>query len=125
MINAEEMYSKLFSDERIIALVPEDNIFNGYPDTSENFPCIGYIDENQNDSELNDNKPSASDCFVEVHIFSKKLDGYTSAADIAKVIGEVMSEKLWYCSQNRGNLPDPDPNTEHRVLRFQKSIYNN
>ena len=49
MINAEEMYSKLFSDERIIALVPEDNIFNGYPDTSENFPCIGYIDENQND----------------------------------------------------------------------------
>jgi len=125
MINAEEMYSSLFSDERITALVPEDSIFSGYPDTSENFPCIGYIDDNQSDDEYNDNKPGASDCSVEVHIFSKKLDSYTSTADIALVISEVMTEKLWHCSQNRGGLSDPDPNTEHRVLRFQKSIYNN
>lgn len=125
MINAEELYTNLFSDERITALVPEDSIFNGYPADFENYPCIGFIDENQNDSEYNDNKAGASDCSVEIHIFSKKLEGYTSTADIAIKISEVMNEKLWHCSQNRGGLPDPDPNTDHRVLRFSKSIYNN
>jgi hypothetical protein len=35
-----------------------------------------------------------------------------------------MNEDLWNCSQN-GEVSDPDPDAEHRVMVFNKSIYNN
>lgn len=125
MINAEELYTGIFSDSRITNLVPDENIFNAYPGDVEDFPCIAYIDENQNDTEYRDNKPGASGCALEVHIFSKKLEGYVSTADIAVAIAEVMNEKLWHCSQNRGGLPDLSPDVDHRVMRFSKSILRN
>lgn len=123
MINAEELYANIFSDSRITSIVPEDNIFPGYPTEVEVYPCIAYIDENQSDDEYNDNSPGASSCSLQVHIYSKKLDGYISTSDIAVVIAEVMNEKLWNCSQNRGGLPDPQSDVDHRIMGFNKSIF--
>ena len=122
MINAKKLYKKIFSDERITAVIPEDNILNAYPNEVEIFPCIIYLDDNQSDGEYSDNKSGASGCSLMVHIFSKKISGYISTAEVAIKIAEVLNEKLWHCSQNR-EIGDPDPNTEHRVIVFNKSIF--
>lgn len=124
MINAKKLYSELLSDSRITELVPEENILNAYPDEVEIFPCIVFLDENQTDIEYNDNKVGGSLCSTMIHIFSKKLEGYLTTSEIGIKVAEVMNEDLWYCSQNR-ETPDPDPDTEHRVMVFSKSIYNN
>ena len=124
MINAKELYSTLLSNPEIIALVPEDNIFNSYPADVEIFPCIGFIDENQSDGEYADNKHRADDCSVEIHIFSKKLEDYVTTSEIGVIIAKIMNNDLWHCSVNR-EFGDPRPNVEHRVMRFNKSIYNN
>ena len=122
MINAKKLYKNIFSDERITSVIPEENILNAYPDEVEIFPCIIYLDENQSDGEYSDNKSGASGCSLTVHIFSKKITGYVSTADVAVVIANVLNEKLWNCSQNR-EFGDPDPDTEHRVMMFNKSIF--
>lgn len=124
MINAKKLYNQILSDERITALIPGENIFSAYPAEVKNYPCIIFMDDNQSDGEYNDNKPGASYCAPTIHIFSKKLDGYVSTADVAVIIADVFNEELWNCSQNR-EVVDPDPEVEHRVMVFEKSIYNN
>lgn len=124
MINAKKIYSQLLSNSLITALVPGENILNAYPNEIENYPCIIFLDENQNDTEYADNKPSADRCSVMIHIFSKKLDGYVTTSEIGVIIAEVMNNDLWHCSQN-GEISDPDPDAEHRVMRFEKSIFIN
>lgn len=123
MINAKKLYKKIFSDERITSVIPKDNILNAYPAEVEIFPCIIYLDDNQSDGEYSDNKSGASGCSLTVHIFSKKITGYVSTAEVAVVIANVLNEKLWNCSHNR-EVGDPDPDTEHRVMMFNKSIFN-
>lgn len=123
MINTKILYNALLNDERITNLVSSDNILNSYPNEIEIFPCIIFLDDNQSDGEYFDNKPGASDCSVTIHIFSKKLDGYISTSSIAEKIAEVMNDDLWHCSQN-GETSDPDPDSEHRVMMFTKSIFN-
>ena len=123
MINAKKIYNNLLNDSRITALISADNILNAYPDENEVFPCIIFLDENQSDSEYYDNKPGASSCYFQVHIFSKKLDGFVSTSEVAIAIAEVANEDLWNCSQN-GEVSDPDPDVEHRVMTFNKSIFN-
>lgn len=123
MINAKVIYNKLLNDERITLLVDEDNILSAWPgEEIENFPCIIFLDDNQADTEYNENRPSASSCSVQIHIFSKKLDGYSTTSDIAEKVVDVFHEDLWNCSQNR-ETSDPDPNCEHRVMIFNKSIF--
>lgn len=124
MINAKKLYLELLSDSRITDLVSEENILSSYPNEVEIFPCIIFLDENQNDTEYNDNKCGAEDCSVMIHIFSKKLEEYPTISEIGIKIAEVMNEYLWNCSQN-GEVSDPDPDVEHRVMVFNKSIYNN
>lgn len=124
MINAKEIYCTLLSNEKIIALVSEDNIFNSYPGEVEIFPCIAFVDENQSDGEYADNKHMADNCSVEIHVFSKKLENYVTTSEIGGIIAEVMNDDLWHCSMNR-EIGDPQPDVEHRVMRFSKSIYNN
>jgi hypothetical protein len=124
MINTKEIYNKLLNDERITELVDEDNILSAWPDEFETFPCIIFMDENQSDDEYYENMPGASRCSVQIHIFTKKLDGYASTSEIGAAVAEVFNEDLWHCSQN-GEVADPDPDAEHRVMMFNKSIYNN
>lgn len=123
MINAKKIYNTLLNDSRILEFVSEDNILNSYPNEVENFPCIIFSENSQDDSEYNDNMPGASVCSVEIHIFVKKLDGNATSSDIAEVVAEVMNEDFWNGSGNR-EVSDPDPDVEHRVIQFNKSIFN-
>lgn len=124
MINTKALYNKLLNNERITSLVDDDNILSSWPaEEVEDFPCLIFLDDNQSDTEYNDNRPGAENCSVQLHIFSKKLDGYTTTSEIAIVIAEVMHDDLWHCSQNT-EVSDPDPNCEHRVMVFSKSIFN-
>ena len=122
MINTKEIYTNLLSDARITTVVSEDNILNAYPASVENFPCIVFIDENQSDGEYADNKHTADNCSVMIHIFSKKLDEYVTTSEIGVIIANIMNEDLWHCSLNR-EVTDPKPSVEHRVMSFSKSIY--
>ena len=123
MVNAKKIYNKLFDDARITEVISSENIFNAYPDEIVNFPCVIFLDEGQSDTEYSENMPRASSCLVEVHIFTKKIEGYISSANVAIIIAQIMNENLWNCSMN-GEVADPDPNCEHRVMRFNKSIFN-
>lgn len=123
MINAKVIYNTLLNDSRITELVAEDNIFSAWPSEFETFPCIVFLDDYQSDVEYFDNKSGASRCSVTVHIFSKKLEGYATTSEIAIAVAKVMNEDLWNCSQS-GEVSDPDPNAEHRVMVFNKSIFN-
>ena len=123
MINAKKIYNTLLNDGRILEFVSEDNILNSYPNEVEDFPCIIFSEDSQDDSEYNDNMPGASACSVEIHIFVKKLDGNATSSDIAEAVAEVMNEDFWNGSGNR-EVSDPDPDVEHRVIRFNKSIFN-
>ena len=123
MINAKKIYNSLLNNESITSLIPEDNILNAYPDDLEIYPCIIFLDDNQNDTEYYENKPGANFCSVQIHIFSKKLENYVSTADVAIAIAEVFNNDLWNCIQN-GEVSDPSTNVEHRVMRFNKSIFN-
>lgn len=123
MINTKVIYNTLLNDTRITELVDEDNILSSWPNEVETFPCIIFMDENQSDDEYYENMPGASRCSVQIHIFSKKLDGYVTTSEIGVIIAKVMNEDLWNCSQN-GEVSDPDPNCEHRVMVFNRSIFN-
>lgn len=124
MINVKAIYAELLTNEKITALVPADNIMSAYPAEVEVYPCIIFLDENQNDTEYRENKPGASSCSVMIHIFSKKLDGYATTTEIAELIAEVMNNNLWNCSRN-GETADPNPDVEHRVMAFNTSIFYN
>lgn len=123
MINAKAIYNSLLNNETITALIPEENILNAYPNEVEIFPCIIFLDDDQSDTEYYENKPGASACSVQIHIFTKKLDGYVTSSEVAIAIADVMNNDLWNCSHN-GEVSDPDPDCEHRVMRFNKSIFN-
>lgn len=124
MINAKELYNSLLTDSRITELVNEDNILSSWPNEEiETFPCIIFLDDNQSDDEYYENMPGASRCSVQIHIFSKKLENYVTTSEIGVIIAEVMNEDLWNCSQNREVL-NSDPDCEHRVMIFNKSIFN-
>lgn len=123
MINTKVIYNTLLNDTRITELVDEDNILSSWPNEVETFPCIIFMDENQSDDEYYENMPGASRCSVQIHIFSKKLDSYATTSEIAIKVAEVMHEDLWNCSRN-GEVSDPDPDCDHRVMVFNKSIFN-
>ena len=123
MINTKKLYSQLLSNALITAVVPGENILNAYPNEVEIFPCIIFLDDDQSDGEYADDKHTADRCSVVIHIFSKKLDGYVTTSEIGVIIANVMNDDFWNCSQN-GETTDPDSDVEHRVMRFEKSIYN-
>lgn len=123
MINTKVIYNTLLNDTRITELVDEDNILSSWPNEVETFPCIIFLDENQSDDEYYENMPGASRCSIQVHIFTKKIGNYMTTSEIGIIIAKVMNEDLWNCSQN-GEVSDPDPDCEHRVMVFNKSIFN-
>lgn len=123
MINSKKIYNTLLSDSRLTSIIPSDNIFNSQPNEIEVFPCVIFVDENQSDAEYADNFSTASRCEVSIHIFTKKLDSYVTSSEISVILAQIFNEKLWHCSLN-GEIGDPDASVEHRVMKFEKSIYN-
>lgn len=122
MINTKALYYSLLNDERITALVGADNILDAYPNTVETFPCVIYLDDNQNDIEFADNQPLANDVSVQIHIFTKALADYYTTFEIGSVVATIMAENFFACTQN-GEAPDVDDDVRHRVMTFRKVIF--
>lgn len=121
MINAKSLYYSLLSDSRITDLVGEDNVFDAYPETVETFPCVIFLDANQSDTEFADNLPIADSLELQVHIFTKALDGYATTSEIGLVVATVMRENFFVATQN-SELSDVEDNVRHRVMTFRKVL---
>lgn len=117
----EIVYGILSGDEAIAGYVGE-NILDAYPNMVENFPCIIFLDANQSDVEFADNKPLADAAEVEIHIFSKALDGFPTATEIGEAVYVAMNENYFVLTGGRG-LSDPDPDVRHRIMNFRNIIF--
>ena len=121
MINLKSLVYNILNDSRITSLISEDNILDAYPNKIETFPCIIFLDSNQNDIEFADNKPLGDDCSVTIHIFTKALGGYSTTSEIGIVVSEVFKDNFFSCDGNT-EVNDPDPNVRHRIMNFRKEI---
>lgn len=119
MINAKKLYYRLLNDERLTSIV--EDIMDAYPDTVETFPCVIYLEENQNDIEFADNLPIADNLSMQVHIFTKALDGYATTSEIGLVVAEIMKENYFVCKGNT-EVADVVDNVRHRVMTFGKFV---
>lgn len=117
----EIVYGILSGDEAIAGYVGE-NILDAYPNMVENFPCIIFLDANQSDVEFADNKPLADAAEVEIHIFTKALDGFPTATEIGEAVYVAMNENYFVLTGGRG-LSDPDPDVRHRIMNFRNIIF--
>lgn len=117
----EIVYGILAGNETIAGYVGE-NILDAYPNEVENFPCIIFLDANQSDTEFADNKPLADAAEVEIHIFTKALDGFPTAAEIGEAVYGAMNENYFVLSGGR-RLSDPDPDVRHRIMNFRNIIF--
>lgn len=124
MVNTKEIYNRLLGDSSLLDLIGGDKVFSAWPNLvdDENFPCVIFLDENQSDGEYADNRPIVARCSVAVHIFTKKVEEFATSSEIGMVIARIMGGDDWSCTQN-GEVPDPLPDAEHRVMKFSKSIY--
>lgn len=116
MVNVKSKAYDIFSDERITSLV--EDVFEGYPETVEVFPCVCFLDSGQEDLEYADNHNLSTVYRVEVHIFTKALDGYLTTFDIGSVIETVMKENDFIPTMNV-ETPDADDSVRHRVMEFK------
>lgn len=116
MTNVKEKINSLLSDA-----LNDIQIFAGYPNTIEKFPCVCFMEDGQSEVEFADNTAHYNDCEIELHIFTKKLSGYKTSYEIAFIIDSVMSGDNWVCLNNR-ETPEPDNEVEHRILSYRKDF---
>ena len=120
MINAKETIYNILSDERLTSQVTD--IFDAYPTTIENFPCIIFIDSGQTDIEFADNQPLGVEVEITIHIFTKTLDGYLTTSQIGIIVDEIMKENYFICNSNM-EVPDVDDNVRHRIMVFRNNFF--
>lgn len=122
MKNLNEIVYGILSGNETIAGYVGENILDAYPNMVENFPCIIFLDANQSDVEFADNKPLADAAEVEIHIFTKALDGFPTATEIGEAVYGAMNENYFVLTGGRG-LSDPDDEVRHRIMNFRNIIF--
>lgn len=121
MVNLKKIVNTLLNEQSIIGAVGSDNIFCGYPDTIQTFPCICFVEDNQSDTEFADNLPIANNCSITIHIYTKKLSGYMTSSEIGVIVGNILKLDYWTCTANNES-PDVDNEVEHRILNYKKEF---
>lgn len=116
MVNVKSKAYEILSDERITDIV--NDVFEGRPNTVENFPCVAFVDGGQEDLEYADNHSFSTEYRIEVHIFTKALEGYPTTSDVGSVIDDVMKENDFTCAMNI-EAPDADDSVRHRVMEYR------
>lgn len=120
MINAKVIYNTILHDTRLTSIV--EKVLDAYPNSITKFPCVIFLDDNQNDTEFADNEPLADNLSVQVHIFTKALSGYKTTTEIGLVVNTLMKENYFACTSNR-EVPDSVDNVRHRVMYFTRGFY--
>lgn len=121
MINLKKEIYLILNCEAVKNAVGEENIFAGYPEEIQTFPCICYTDDGQNDVEFADNLPNGSSGNITIHIYTKKLNGYMTSFEIGAIVFEEMRKNFWTCTNNFES-PDVDNNVEHRIMNYRKDF---
>lgn len=122
MINTKIIYNTLLEEEAITSLVDSDYIFDAYPSTIEDFPCVCFVETKQTDIEYSDNTHNFEKCNVEIHIFTKALEDYPSTSEIGIAIANVFNREFW-AMQDSKEVADPVEDVRHRIMSFSKDIY--
>jgi len=120
MVNLKKIVYDILNNETIVEMGL--TVLDAYPNEVETFPTVVFMEVNQNDIEFADNKPLANNCEIEVHIFTKAVDGYMTTNEIASVINNAMQENFFIVSSNR-EVPDSVDDVRHRVMNFRKVIF--
>lgn len=120
MYNAKLLYNEILNDSRITDIV--EDIFDAYPDTIETFPCIVFQEAGQRDIEYSDNSSKFVRISVQVHIFTKALDGYLTTTEIGQVVDTVMKENF-FTEENNIELSEVVDNIRHRVITYNAEIF--
>lgn len=116
MVDVKRTAYETLNDERLTDIV--EDVFDAYPSTVEVFPCVVFLDVGQTDTEYADNKNLATSYEVEVHIFTKALDGYPTTFEIGNVVETLMKENDFYLTLNT-EVPDTEDEVRHRVMGFR------
>lgn len=121
MINAKKIYNEILSDPILVEMVGEDSIMDSYPDEVVKFPCVIFTDSLQADIEFGDNQPHGTECYVDVHIFTKALEGFPTTTEIGLVVNNIFHANDFYCTSNfeleEGN------GIKHRVMKFKNEFF--
>lgn len=119
MTNVKRIVNSLLDDSRLT----QNNIeyICGFPNSIEKFPLVCWFEDGQNELDFNDNKASWNGCEVEIHIYTKKLDGYLTSNEIAFIVDEAMKSGDWVCFNNR-EVGDIENDVEHRILNYRKGF---
>lgn len=121
MINAKKIYNEILSDPILVEMVGEDSIMDSYPDEVVKFPCVIFTDSLQADIEFGDNQPHGTECYVDVHIFTKALEGFPTTTEIGLVVNNIFHENDFYCTSN-SELKEGN-GTKHRVMKFKNEFF--
>lgn len=119
MTNVKRIVNDILGNSRLT--VNNVNYICGYPNSIEKFPLVCWYEDGQNELDFSDNKASFNGCEIEVHIFSKKLDGYLTTNEIAFIVDEEFKNNDWVCFNNR-EVGDIDNDVEHRILNYRKEF---
>lgn len=122
MINAKKIYNSILNDERILQVVNDENIMDVYPKKVTQFPCIIFFDGNQNNTEYADNEYHVTRCNVEVHIFTKSLEGYPTTSEVGIILSDIFEENDFSTISNT-EVSDPQPDVKHRIINYRKEIF--
>lgn len=121
MINAKKVYNEILSDPILVEMVGEDSIMDSYPDEVVKFPCVIFTDSLQTDIEFGDNQPHGTECYVDVHIFTKALEGFPTTTEIGLVVNNIFHENDFYCTSN-SELEEGN-GIKHRMMKFKNEFF--
>lgn len=121
MINAKKIYNEILSDPILVEMVGEDSIMDSYPDEVVKFPCVIFTDSLQTDIEFGDNQPHGTECYVDVHIFTKTVEGFPTTTEIGLVVNGIFHNNDFYCTSN-SELEEGD-GIKHRVMKFKNEFF--
>lgn len=93
----------------------------GYPNEVQKFPLICWVESSQYEEEFSDNKARYNKCEIEIHIYTKKLTGYQTTNEIARLVDNIFYNDFWTCANNI-DVGDTDNSVEHRVLYYRKEF---
>lgn len=114
-------YTTLSENTELVDALGSGDITDAYPNTIEKFPLVIYTDDNQSSTEYADNKPTAANCSIAIHIYTKAEVGYPTTTTLGVIIDKIFTDLYFHCSSNR-EVANIDTAVRHRVMIFSRAL---
>jgi hypothetical protein len=104
----------------ITALVPATRIYQSWPTSFKDLPCISFREINNftEGSDYSEDRPRTETSEMQVDIWCKPN---TSATAIAQAIDSAVNAALWNRDYS-GDFVEPDSAIIHRVVRYSTRL---